>query len=65
MFKHPSKVCMSYFQHFKFSMEMSAHLLIGSYKAFIHSLYPDVYITSTSDCVKHISKRLDESGCKK
>lgn len=65
MFKHPGKVCMTYFQHFKFSMEMSKHLFIGSWKAFVHSIHPDIYITSTSDCVKLVSKRLNESGCRK
>ena len=63
MFRHPSKVCMTYFEHLKFSLEMSSHLAIGSYKAIIHAFYPDAYITSTSDTVKLIKKRLDESGC--
>ena len=65
MFTHPAKVCMTYVQHFKFSMEMSKHLFIGSWKALVHAVYPDVYITSTTDTVNLVSKRLNESGCKK
>lgn len=64
MFKHPGKVCMTYFQHFKFSMEMSQHFLIGSIKAVVHAFHPDIYITSTSDTLECVSKRLNESGCK-
>ena len=63
MFRHPAKVCMTYFEHFKFSFEMSRYLAIGTYKAIIHAIYPDAYITSTSDTVQLIKKRLDESGC--
>ena len=65
MFSHPKKVCMSYFQHFKFSMEMSSRLLIGSFQAFVHAVYPDIYITSTSDTIKKIDERIKESGCRK
>lgn len=65
LFQHPSNVCMNYFKHLTFSAEMAFILGIGSIKAIIHAIYPDVYITSTSDTINHISKRLSESGCRK
>jgi len=62
-FKHPSKVCMTYFHHAKLSFKFSYMFLKASHKALIHAIIPDVYITSTSDSVDEISKLLKESGC--
>lgn len=64
-FVHPNRVCMSYFKHFKFSMSMSRQFMNASMKAFIHAIYPNAYITSTSDAVKKITKELRNSGCNK
>ena len=63
IFKHPSQVCMTYYEHFCFSMEMAYTFSVGSFKAFIHAFYPDVYETSTTDIVNGIQQRLTESGC--
>lgn len=65
LFKHPKNVCMTYRQHFNFSIGFSYILFIGSIKAFAHSIYPDIYVTSTGDLVKQLTKSLDENGCKK
>ena len=64
-FVHPNNVCMSYFKHFKFSMSMSGQFMSGSIKAFIHAIYPNAYIKSTTDTVKKITKELRKSGCDK
>jgi len=61
---HPKSVCLSYGKHFKFAMEMSGRLLIGSCQAFIHALIPGLFITSTSDLQETLKKRLDETGCR-
>ena len=44
MFEHPSKVCMTYIEHFKLSMGFSYMFAVASAKAFIHAIIPDVYI---------------------
>jgi|UniRef100_A0A6C0ESN4 hypothetical protein len=63
-FKHPKQVCMTYFEHFCFSMEMAYILGLGSLKAVIHAIYPDFYITSTTDAIDYIQKRLKTVGCR-
>lgn len=64
MFKHPAEVCMSYLQHMFFSLEMCFYFFMAAITAFIHAFLPDTFITSTSDSVKYIQKRLDDSGCR-
>lgn len=64
MFIHPKKVCLTYYQHFCFSMNVSKKLLIGSIKSFIHALYPDVFITSTTDLVVELQEDMKKVGCR-
>lgn len=63
-FQHPKQVCMTYFQHARLSMNFSYMFLKASKEAFIHAIYPDKYITSTSDTIKEITKILENSGCR-
>ena len=63
IFKHPAKVCMSYTQHMKFSLGLSKDFLEASAKAVVHAFFPDSYITSSSDYVEKINKKLNSSGC--
>ncbi len=58
MFKHLYDVNMTYMEHFLFSSNLSIKLLIGSFKALIHSIYPDIYITSSSDLSKELNELL-------
>uniref|UniRef100_A0A6C0KI14 Uncharacterized protein n=1 Tax=viral metagenome TaxID=1070528 RepID=A0A6C0KI14_9ZZZZ len=64
-FTHPSKVCMTYFEHMKLSLYFMKILWFGSIKAFIHAFIPDVYITSTSDLSINLQKTLRSAGCHK
>ena len=57
-FKHLKEVKMSYMEHFIFSGKLSFMLFKGSIKALIHAIYPDVYITSTSDLSENLSNEL-------
>ena len=63
-FSHPNQVCMSYFQHMKFATLMSKDLFIGSVQSFIHAIFPNMYITSTTDLNKKITEKLNNSGCR-
>jgi hypothetical protein len=38
-------------------------LATGSVKAFIHAVYPDIFVTSTSDLLVTIKKDMDSVGC--
>ena len=39
MFEHPSKVCMTYLEHMKLSLELSSIFFIGSLKALFTCIY--------------------------
>jgi hypothetical protein len=56
---------MTYIEHFKLSGEMAYVLGAGSIKAIIHAIHPDLFVTSTTDLIQYIQKRLSESGCDK
>tara|TARA_B100000886_G_scaffold29223_1_gene18487 strand:- start:375 stop:569 length:195 start_codon:yes stop_codon:yes gene_type:complete len=64
MFTHPKKVCMTYFQHFKLSLNFCYLFAKGFFKSLIHAVLPDIFITSTTDINNEIKKLLDESGCR-
>ena len=63
-FKHPTQVCMTYFGHFRFSMEMAYIFWAGGCKAIVHAFYPDCYIKSTTDTVINVQQRLKIAGCR-
>ena len=63
-FKHPSNVCMTYFEHCMF-LKIKLYVRSWSFKAIIHALFPDYYITSTSDLVKTINYEIENTGCNK
>tara|TARA_X000000368_G_C22637896_1_gene539682 strand:+ start:308 stop:502 length:195 start_codon:yes stop_codon:yes gene_type:complete len=63
MFKHPKEVCMSYLEHCMLSLKFSYILFVGSIKALTHAIYPDMYVTSTSDLLVDIKKRMEKAGC--
>lgn len=65
MFKHPTEVCMTYFEHFKLSMGFSYKFTIAAFQAFIHAIIPDIFITSTTDTVNNIQSIIEKSGCSK
>lgn len=64
-FSHPNSVCMSYYTHFCFSMNLSRKLFIGSIQAFMHAIFPNFFITSSSDLLKEMQEDFDTVGCDK
>ncbi len=64
-FKHPNNVCMSYREHMNFSLGLSKDLFVGSVQAFVHAIYPDVFVTSTTDLLDNLQKRTKTVGCRK
>jgi len=64
MFSHPGSVCMTYFRHFSFAIEMAWYLGTGCIKSTIHAFIPDIFVTSTTDTVALIQRRLSQVGCR-
>ncbi len=61
---HPKSVCMTYFQHFKFSFYLSFYFAKKSIQSLIHAIYPNYYITSSSDVPKELSTIFKDVGCR-
>ena len=64
-FSHPNSVCMSYYTHFCFSINLSRKLFVGSIQAFVHAIFPNFFITSSSDLLKEMQDDFDTVGCDK
>ena len=64
LFMHPQQVCMTYLEHFWFSMEMSYTFGIASIQAIVHAFYPDACVHSTTDTIHTVQTRLKQVGCR-
>lgn len=60
MFKHPTKACMTYLTHFKFSMFLSKEFGKASVAAFVHAIYPDILISHSRDTVYKIKEEFEK-----
>lgn len=63
LFHHPKQVCMTYITHFKVATRFSSMLFVGGLKSFVHAVYPDVYVTSTSELITDLQNLVETSGC--
>ena len=63
MFSHPANVCMTYLEHFRVSITLSILFFTASIKALIHAIYPDSFITSSTDTVEKAKKIMNSAGC--
>lgn len=59
IFNHPKEVNMTYLEHMQHSLYFALLLFISSIKAIIHAFLPNLFVTSTSDCVKIIATLLN------
>lgn len=57
---HLVHVNMSYIEHFSFSSQFGFIFLSAAVKAFIHSLFPEMYTTSTTDTVCSLYEKYGE-----
>ena len=57
-FKHLRESNMDYIEHMLVSLNYSFILFISCIKALIHSFIPDLFITSTSECILEINNKL-------
>ena len=58
--KHLRDMKMEYFEHMLISLNYACILFISCIKAIIHSFFPDLFISSTSECINEINKNLDK-----
>jgi len=56
--QHLKDVDMTYWEHLRFSLSLSKIFLKASFKAIIHALLPDVYITSSTDNIKLLQNKM-------
>jgi len=64
MFEHPQNVCMTYTSHLKFSFYLSYTFVKASICALIHGIYPDVFITHSSDTLQQLNREIKKVGCR-
>ena len=62
-YKHLTQVCMTYTEHLKFSLSLSGKFAVGSYRAFVHALVPNLYTTSSSDVISDVAYHMSTHGC--
>ena len=51
---HLDDVGMTYFEHFSLSVGFGLILLEAGAKALVHAIYPEIFVTSTSDAVSKL-----------
>lgn len=64
-FKHLRDSNMNYFEHMFVSLNHAFILFISSIKALIHSLIPDLFVRSTSECIIEINNKLERHNMKR
>ena len=55
---------MTYLEHFVFSARLAVALAVGAVQAMVHAVWPDVYVTATSDLVDWLTQTLKDAGCR-
>ena len=65
MFEHLKEVHMTYCEHLLFSLKLSSLFFIGSIKAIVHGMYPDVCTQSSTEIINSISYKIKTKSCSK
>ena len=52
MFKHLKDVNKTYLEHMKFSLFLSFTFFKASFTAFVHAIYPDILVTSSTETLE-------------
>jgi hypothetical protein len=64
-FQHLKDSNMNYFEHMFVSLNYAFILFVSCIKAFIHSFIPDLFATSTSECIIEINNKLERHTTKR
>ncbi len=57
-FHHLDEMKLTYFEHMRLSLNYAVILFISCIKALIHSFIPDLFVTSTTECISEINNEL-------
>ena len=60
-FNHLEEMNMNYFEHMFISLNYALILFISFIKAVIHAFIPDIFVTSTSECINEINIKLNNN----
>ena len=56
---HLNEINMNYLQHMLVSLNYALILFLSCIKAIIHAFIPDIFITSTSECIREINLKIN------
>lgn len=59
---HLNAMNMNYFEHMFISLNYAIILFISFIKALIHAFIPDIFTTSTSECIREINIKLNHNN---
>tara|TARA_B100001559_G_scaffold311174_1_gene307375 strand:- start:53 stop:253 length:201 start_codon:yes stop_codon:yes gene_type:complete len=62
MFKHLKDVNMTYFEHMKFSLFLSFTFFKAALGAFVHSIYPDILVTSSTETLELLNIEMEKKN---
>ena len=60
-FNHLEEMNMNYFEHMFISLNYALILFLSFIKAVIHAFIPDIFVTSTSECINEINIKLNHN----
>ena len=63
-FQHLQDVCLSYYEHMRFSLYLSREFFQSSLQAVVHAFVPSLYVTSSSDMVQRVTMEMAQIGCR-
>jgi hypothetical protein len=61
MFKHLKNINMTYLEHMKFSLFLSFNFFKASFNAFVHAIYPDILVTSSTDTLELLNIEMEKN----
>ena len=64
MFSHPARVCMTYWEHFRFATWLSGQLALASAASLVHAVIPDVFERTSSTIISNLVRVMRETGCR-
>tara|TARA_Y100000389_G_C17454938_1_gene517467 strand:- start:1751 stop:1957 length:207 start_codon:yes stop_codon:yes gene_type:complete len=65
IFHHPSEVGMTYLEHMMFSLSLAGKFGSACILAIAHALYPDIFLTSSTDAITAIMNQINNHKAQK
>lgn len=59
---HLNIMNMTYFEHMLVSLNYALILFLSCIKAIIHAFIPDIFTTSTSECIREINIKINHNN---